>query len=426
MKFFRVLASLLLAVAYPCLCQESHWETIFGRYVTRVAGPSDFDVIGQHVVIGPKTKIEQSTAVEPEGGGKARHTQTRVDVHDIHVYPGELADVYGELDEGSHTVTVSRIVLYASVVHKVHTVNGYGVIDAVLPLPTLAQSGDRLLRADGYLVLVNSQTSIHFEKPLASVADVGVNVWMNFHGTTRGDGTILADKVDFTQNGVSDREDYLREKVEYDPTTVDQNAKQSGLSRVFLGIDPKKIPPYKDVAMQARVSAVGAKLVPKYQRDLPPADESRIDFRFEVIDSANSHDAMTLPNGIVLVPRQVVERLQNDSQLATVLADSIARALEKQTLRAQTESTTVAAAGLLAGVAGGFLAVEKLRSLREEQSGRVSLWLLQDAGYDLSQAPLAWWLLSSEKGTMAETPIPHRAEYLFGLLGERWQQKQMP
>ncbi len=79
--------------------------------------------------------------------------------------------------------------------------------------------------------------------------------------------------------------------------------------------------------MQARVDAIGATLVAKYQRDLPDADETKINFRFQLIDNKKWHDAVALPSGIILIPHQVVERLQNDSQLATVLADNIATVL---------------------------------------------------------------------------------------------------
>ena len=35
------------------------------------------------------------------------------------------------------------------------------------------------------------------------------------------------------------------------------------MSKAFLGIDPKKIPPSKDAEMQAHVSEIGQRLVPK-------------------------------------------------------------------------------------------------------------------------------------------------------------------
>jgi hypothetical protein len=44
--------------------------------------------------------------------------------------------------------------------------------------------------------------------------------------------------------------------------------------------------------------------------------------------------------------------------------------------------------------------------------------LLQDAKYDIYQAPLAWWTLASGKGKdLDEIAIPERAKDLYQVLG---------
>jgi predicted Zn-dependent protease len=242
------------------------------------------------------------------------------------------------------------------------------------------------------------------------VSEVQTNVWITFHGEQQSDGVVVADDARFTKNTISRGEDHLRKKSEFDPAAVDPNAKQGGVSKAFRGIDPKQIPPYKDEAMQVRVESIGKKLVPAYQRDMPYTEEPRIDFRFQVIDNAKWRDAVTLENGIILVPRQVVERMQNDSQLAAILADNIACALEKQPLNLKNEGNRMDAAevigtgvGLIipgAGVASEIVlgsAASRLQRQRQEQSGRVGLALMKDAGYDISQAPLAWWLAAPKE-----------------------------
>ena len=126
--------------------------------------------------------------------------------------------------------------------------------------------------------------------------------------------------------------------------------------------------------------------------------------------------------------------MQNDSQLATVLADNIATALEKQDLHAQPPNRTMAATNIAGAVGGIFVpglglatqaatggAAYKLAVLREDQSGRVSLGLLHDAGFDIQEAPLAWWILASRKGKdLPDTNVPRRATYLFKMLGTTW------
>ena len=55
------------------------------------------------------------------------------------------------------------------------------------------------------------------------------------------------------------------------------------------------------------------------------------------------------------------------------------------------------------------------------QSGRVSLGLLHDAGYDITQAPIAWWLLAkSSAHDLSSIPLPPRAANLYRSLGMTW------
>jgi hypothetical protein len=186
--------------------------------------------------------------------------------------------------------------------------------------------------------------------------------------------------------------------------------------------------------MQARVNRIGFSLIPEYQRNLLNDDPSKISFRFQLIDSPKFHDALTLPNGIILIPRQIVERLSEDSQLATVLADNIACALEKQTYRMMPAYTAMSSAqiasdigeffvpglGLATGIAN-YASAKPIQTDLLGQSGRVSLDLLQDAGYDIRQAPIAWWTLATKpSGALAETAPPPRALNLYRAIGMIW------
>jgi hypothetical protein len=175
---------------------------------------------------------------------------------------------------------------------------------------------------------------------------------------------------------------------------------------------------------------------PAFQRALPAGDPTRINFRFQLIDEKHLRDAWNLPSGVILVPYQVVERMQNDSQLATVLADNIAEAYEKDHLRliparriATTEEVASTATGLfvigfLPSIAVDVAAGKHLShqiDLQFTQSGRVSLFLLRDAGFDITQAPLAWWLLAGkENQSIAKIPLPPRAANLYLALGTTW------
>lgn len=188
--------------------------------------------------------------------------------------------------------------------------------------------------------------------------------------------------------------------------------------------------------MQSRIERIGNALVPAFQRNLSDSDPTKIHFRFQLVDQARWRDAYALPSGIILVPYQIVNRLANDSQIATILSDSIAIALEKQTLRAIPANHKMLAAQI-AGTAGSIFvpglgvatdlatssADAHLLTQEQQQSGRVSLCLLHDAGYDLTQAPLAWWLLASTKPTgIAPVSLPARTANLYLVLGTTWRQ----
>ena len=384
-------------------------------YVTRATSLADFDVNGFHVIRGKKTIFLTETAP---------HTGTTTKTAP---YVGQAVTVYGELKKKGHQV-IAENVLFRSVDKS--TLSGFALVDRIVsPAGPAADPLRLLLRADGYLILINATTKISFESPLTSLHDINANVWLKYHGVTQADGFILADAAVFSPSTVTDSEAKLLEKNNYDPAAVDPDAKQDLARELFLGIDPKMIPPYKDAAMQARIDRIGTSLIPAYQRSLPDSDKRKIPFKFQLI-AAKWKDALTLPNGIILIPHQVIERLQNDSQIATLLADNMATAIEKQTYRISPAAHEMLAANLASTAAGifvpgvGVATGVRAKSIHDDllnQSGRVSLGLLHDAGYDITQAPVAWWLLAhNSPGDLSSVHIPPRAANLYKSLGTTW------
>jgi len=236
-----------------------------------------------------------------------------------------------------------------------------------------------------------------------------------------------------TRNDRVVREEQARDKADYDPDAVAPDAKQSAAGKAFLGIDPGKIPPYHDDAMQARITRIGNSLVPQYQKDLPDTDPAKLRFRFQLVDEPKWRDVMIWPSGVILVPRQVVERMENDSQLAAVLADGVAGLLEDQYYRLRSLARKAGAAQIASGAipfAGfvGMLAASNAYAavvqLAHEQSARVSLGLMSDAGYTLAEAPKAWWILSTkETKPMVDVQLPERVQSLYEALGTTWRER---
>ena len=411
----RVLALLLLiSSASNVLCQQQDQApAIENGCVTRTVSLADFDVNGFHVVAGKKTTFW----INYSGG--LRHQAT------TDPYLGQSVTIYGELNEKKREVSATNVVFHPL---NTTTLSGFALVEHVLS-PTLP--GKLLLRADGYVILINPETKTSFQKPLGAINDITTGIWIKYHGKPQSDGIVLADTAGFVENSVVDKEAKLLDKTDYDPASVDLDSKQSTASKLFLGRNPKKIPPYKDAALQARVDRIGTSLIPPYQKKMPESDLSKVIFRFQLIDDPKMKDALALPSGVILIPFQIVNSLKDDSQLATVLADNLACTLEKQTYRAkpgQTKMTVAQIASAAGGItlfgpatiASSVVAASDKRNA-EDQSGRVSLGLLHDAGYDINQAPIAWWLLAAKsKQDIQETSLPPRAANLYKSIGSTW------
>ena len=413
-----ILICALTALNGPGRAQEI--PTVDG-FVTRSVSNNDFDVNGFHVQCGAAT---QSITVGPSATGLLNQGCPAAPP-----FVGEHLKIYGSKNKKAQAVKADRIEILLS---NSGAVDGSAVIDTLFP-GTLS-SGELLLRADGRRMQVTGKSDIQWNAPLQTLADIKAGDWIEYKGKQDEQGTVVLSAAKLARASVGKGEEKLRTKNEFDPSTVPPSAKQGRASLAFTGIDPKRFPPYIDVAMQARIDEIGNKLIPAYQRALPESDPAKINFRFQLIDTTWFRDALTLPSGIILVPHQVIERLQNDSQVATVLADNIATAIERQTYRSIPAGRAllageVGAAAVGAVVPGAFVVPsilqvgggQTIRVKAEEQSGRVSLGLLHDAGYDLDQAPLAWWLLAPKNPQpIAEISLPFRAEYLYRVLGESW------
>jgi hypothetical protein len=426
-----LLLALFVVGCTPGLCQGTSVPQLSG-YVTNVVGEGNFDVNGQHIQLSDSTTISLEQALTPHSD----HTYASISPSGTHLYIGQPVEVFGKADKKHHAIAATRIVLHGRFPREV---SGFAIIDAVLPLPASAATAmDHLVRADGYRILIPASAQSTFEKPLRSASDIHTNLWISFHGTQNLEGVVVANRSHFSSNIVKPNESNLEKSANYEPAAVPLDKKQSGLSKAFLGVDVKQIPPSLDAAMQVRVAGIGTRLIPKYQAGLPPSDPSRIDFRFQLIsdteDTAKWHGAIALPNGIILIPRSVVERLQNDSQIAAILADSIACALEKQPLTGHNlgEKMTAAQWGADAGaffipglgiaaLIGNNAVAAHAQHTTQDQSGRVALSLLNDAGFNVYQAPVAWWLLAAKNPPdLAATPLPRRAASLYQFLGESW------
>lgn len=427
MRPAALVAALVLCIPLSASSQSTPAPSVAG-YVTSVTSPSKFAVNGIPVICNANTDFGKSTG----------HTDSGAILSYDHngctkkPYVGEPMEVFGKRSRKARALIAARLLVPAPASSRIE---GFGIITRVLPKPANAPQGSVMVRADGYPVLIDAKTDYKFDAPLKSIADVGPNVWIAFKGTQRADGVVVAAAASFVKNQTSKSEKTLREKWNYNPAKV--KAKQSWLSMSFKGVNLKKIPPYHDASMQARVDRIGMSLVPPYQRALPESDPTKIHFRFQLIDSKVLRLGRATPDGVILVSRQSVQRMQNDSQLAAILAAYVAILLNKDEDRvapalrkvADAEMATMFIPGLgLPGEIAGYAETSRILGRYEEPVLRVSLGLMADAGYNVFEAPIANWLLASRKPKkLSKILMPAEVGYLYSILGTTyrgWQPAQ--
>ena len=172
-------------------------------------------------------------------------------------------------------------------------------------------------------------------------------------------------------------------------------------------------------------------LVPVYQKQMADDQLAKIHFRFFVVEEAEIRSDLACIAGLILLPRQVLERLQNDDQVAALLADGIASNLQSIRLRLIVDGHILTPAEAAEETAMTvdpisiplYSAAVKLVDISlQEERGRIALSLMADAGYDPWQAPQAWRLiepkhLPKDLTNLRET---RRSEYQLGILGAQY------
>lgn len=428
MKIQSLLAMFLLAVL-PCAAQSTDIPALSG-HINHMTSSQDLRINGKRIQISAETRIY--LAKPPVF--LRRSSPVKLSFSQFRPYIGQYVDVFGELTTPQYGLEATRIILRARVPQQV---SGSGVIDALPPVLLPTPSGtDHFIRAAGYLISISDSTRSTFEKPLASSADIATNTWVRFKGLQRTDGIVIASEVFFSHNIPAPQRDAQNPGANVGPTTAASGKRQNQLTQSPTEIGPGQMSSSPEAIMQERISRIGAKLVPQYQTSLPASDQSRIDFRFKVLSennaSAQSRDATLQPDGNILISQALVDRLQNDSQIAAVLARSMACALDKLPANGRSRKARVAAENAVtaAGYVIPVLAVagsittsveNAYMTAYENQSERVGLWLMRDAGYDIEQAPMAWWLLAQKPGqSLDQVTLPPRTEYLYTFLGDSW------
>jgi predicted Zn-dependent protease len=174
---------------------------------------------------------------------------------------------------------------------------------------------------------------------------------------------------------------------------------------------------HTDASLRDYVEGVGRRLVPADFAD------DRLRFRFHVMRSPEPN-AFALPNGSIYVTLGLLSLLENEAQLASVLAHEVTHAARyhyfrfDRQYRAKSMAMNLFSVGFLAvGGWGGLLASLGAEALYvgtifgysrdlEEEADRIGLSSLDAAGYDVAQAPASFRrLLVDYEGMHVDSPI---------------------
>lgn len=408
----RFTAPLLVFCLAPALLCHAQLEPTLGGYVS-LPGTTTYSVNGIPVLCNPEETQERHV-------GKA---QTLLFKECPLRFVGESLTLWGTKRNG---------VLHATRVETDQpvdlAVDGYALVDRILAPVSI---GSGIVRADGYPLTITPATKIIFAPDSTlNLATITANIWVRYSGTLHPDGTVTAASLLFAPNIIRDNENNLRTKTDFDASAVTEQDRQGTVNRMLLGRKASRIPASQDAATQQRVSTLGQRVVPDYQRQLSATDPTRIDFRFQLVHDTKLHTTLTEPSGVIQVPESIPANLHNDAELTAILSSAVAEVLEKQAFRA-IPGNTIRTAATIAGTAAGLfvpglgLATQLTTGVnasiaernRQEQAARTGLSFLQDAGFDLAAAPLAWWTLANPSKPLVKVQMPNRTQYLYQILG---------
>ncbi len=251
-------------------------------------------------------------------------------------------------------------------------------------------------------------------KPLGDIREVKAGMIATYEGVEQPDGAVLASRIIFVKNELETGEGKLWKSMKITEKTPNFTQGEPGELKVS-SVGKFKLLPNKEV--QDYVERIGQSLVPAYQKSLPEDDPQKIHFKFYVIRSKEPN-AFALANGVVVVNSGMITLLENEAQLAAVVAHEISHSTQEHTWRQMNKDKnkrTALMVGTIAAAAFGAYPVLNMLNLisaamvngysrrLEDQADRVGLEYLVAAGYDPREAPRVWKIMSKKTGDMPNT-----------------------
>lgn len=393
-------------------------EVTIRGFVTEVKSPTVFEIDDYKVTRDRSLAIDISTDEDEKSKAAFKPEDIRI---------GTELEVKGEYDESTEELKAKSIKVIFEDTRKLRRT-------ALLEqLPSLTKKGsgwEGEIRADGQRIRVSQETSLTIKLnkseresdkkneeedsknvPLTSLDELNLDTFVRYEGTQEPDGSINARKIVFHHGELEPGEAKLWRHMEPKVKEPDYSSFAPGELKMHW----KKYHIVPDREAQDYIAKLGESLVPAHQKDLPANDPLKIPFRFYLVED-KSFNATAYPNGVVIVHTAVFDFLQDEAQLAFVLAHEISHAVEKHQWQAlhyhRTELAALQAGGAFIPFGGGIVTTLAAQSIQsqfarslEDQADRVGLEWMLAAGYDIREAPASWKAVSMKKGDRPLNPF---------------------
>lgn len=332
---------------------------------------------------------------------------------------GDHVQVIGT-EAGTQQVRARRVAIDPLKVED--RIRGYVLLDRAPALANGADGWSGSLYVEGRRLTVTPATRVVFETTdnasLQSLAQVGPNVYVAYEAKPLYEGKLDALVLVFSPNETSQLELDFRKRE--DPQIIEPDYVIKTPGKIRFG-KKYEFELYPDKQMQQRVETIGLALVPEFQRTMKESDLGKLKFRFYVLDTKKQTQLVS-SNGVVMISANVVERMKNDAQLAALLGQLVAAAVQEQEFRQQnrkevqkvfgwtmTAASVISPAGTIAGLINSG-AWAKFQRLQQEQAARVGMDYMQRAGFDPREFPAALQELSGKPFSDSQNAL---ARYAF-------------
>jgi Zn-dependent protease with chaperone function len=205
-----------------------------------------------------------------------------------------------------------------------------GILNYYDSISKLATIDGRKAKLDGNTLIEGK--SKYQDKTFTDFSVITKGNFVTLFGPRQNSGIILANRVYLKENEFTSSQKKLRDRFEsmYSDTDIsavivpeDLKKYTDQLEKGFAKIGDLKLKILDNLLVQAYVNKIGQDLIPKWQLNLADSIENKVNFRFYVIESPILN-AYALPNGQVFIHSGLLEILENEAQLATILSHEMA------------------------------------------------------------------------------------------------------